>query len=134
MAIRLCEVCTKKYSVGLYEIKRGSRFCSSKCYGKYRSKIFVKSKHPAWRGGITYNEGYRYIFKPKHPQASKKGYIMEHRWVMEQTIGRLLDVSNEIVHHRNGNKLDNRIDNLELMTRAQHLLHHLHPNILHNPT
>lgn len=53
----------------------------------------------------------------------RKGWVYEHRHVLEQKIGRKL-VSGELVHHKSGNTLDNDPDNLELMTRSQHTKHH----------
>ena len=72
---------------------------------------------------ITSN-GYRMIKIGKgHPWARQDGYIFEHRFVMSQHIGRPL-LSSEAVHHINHNKLDNRIENLQLMTILGHLDHH----------
>ena len=50
---------------------------------------------------------------------NKKGDVKEHRYIMEQYLGRKLNL-NEIVHHKDGNKLNNNINNLEVMTASYH--------------
>jgi hypothetical protein len=52
----------------------------------------------------------------------KKGILL-HRHIMEQFIGRKLD-NDEVVHHKNGDQGDNRIENLELMEKVDHLKMH----------
>lgn len=66
-------------------------------------------------GTITKN-GYRSITKGKRIERIRK---YEHRIVMEQYLGRELDIIEQI-HHINGNKLDNRIENLEIVKRGEH--------------
>lgn len=78
-----------------------------------------------WAGGTyRHSAGYVYVYAPEHPAAaSAKGYVLEHRLVMERHLGRLLG-PNEVVHHVNEVKDDNRIENLELHSRSTHMALH----------
>ena len=73
----------------------------------------IGSDNPNWKGGKTTEHGYILIWKPDHPYCNKSGYVKEHRLVIEAHIGRYL-LPKEKVHHKNGNKKDNRLENLEL--------------------
>ena len=96
---RKCKVCGEIFvpkhskSPGLY--------CSYKCHGM------------AWKKDIIIRSGYRFLHLPKHPYTSKQGYFAEHRYIMEKTLGRLLE-KKEIIHHINHVKSDNRPKNLML--------------------
>lgn len=92
---------------------RPRKYCSYHCQQKFRWKNY-KSK--GWIDG-----SYRKI------KVNGKS-IREHRQIMEILIGRKL-LPTEAVHHKNGNKLDNRLENLELMTRSEHTrMHNLERN------
>jgi len=82
--------------------------------------------HPEWKGGrLIDKNGYVLIYKPDHPHARWGKYVLEHRLVMEQHLGRLL-TPEEVVHHRDGCKTNNQIENLELFERnSDHLKHEL---------
>ena len=58
------------------------------------------------------------MYRPDHPASWRSGQIFEHRVVMEEMIGRYL-LPHENVHHKNGNRQDNRPDNLELWIKKQ---------------
>lgn len=74
-----------------------------------------------WKGGETmHGDGYRMIYAPDHPAATPRHpHVFEHRLVAEAKIGRFLR-NNEVVHHINDNRADNRPENLQVMTRGEH--------------
>jgi hypothetical protein len=71
-------------------------------------------KAPAGSGWLRY--GYRLFYKD-----GKR--VFEHRLVMEAHLGRKLQ-DGEIIHHINGDRLDNRVENLQIMTRSEHIKLH----------
>lgn len=72
------------------------------------------------RGWYKNQDGYIVML---NPNGDSPKYVLQHRYVMEQHLGRPLSID-EIVHHKNRNKADNRIDNLELKTNAEHTAEH----------
>lgn len=96
----------------------GVRSCG--CLLKERYKRPFKGKdHPCWKGGTTTRPGgYLAIHMPDHHRANHQGYVLEHILVMEKKIGRRL-LKGENVHHINGQKKDNRPENLELWSSSQ---------------
>jgi len=79
-----------------------------------------KGKPKPWLPGKRKADGgYIQLWIPEHPMAGKNGYILEHRKIMSDVLGRLLS-KKEIVHHINGIRDDNRPENLALTTRVKH--------------
>jgi len=82
-----------------------------------------RSRH--WKGGRRKkSSGYIMIYQPRHPFATKQGYICEHRLVIEKYLNRYL-TENELVHHINEIKDDNRLENLYLFPdKTNHCAYH----------
>jgi hypothetical protein len=69
-------------------------------------------------GRIVDKKGYVLIWMPEHPNSKIAGYVHEHRLVMSELLKRPLE-THESVHHLNGNRSDNRKENLELWSKMQ---------------
>ena len=82
-----------------------------------RGKLKNPSKYGGHRKQRT--DGYIAVYCADHPFANKEGYVMEHILVMEEHIGRYI-TRNEVVHHKNHIRNDNRLENLQLMTFKEH--------------
>ncbi len=89
------------------------------------------SKNGMWKGGRIErkNNGYVSILRPNHPGCNQHGYVYEHRLVIEKHLGRYLKPE-EVVHHINEKRDDNRIENLQLMLRSKHNRMHRYKHLL----
>ena len=79
-------------------------------------------RHYAWKGGTVDRDGYVLIYAKGHPHARKNThYVFEHRLVMEKSLGRYL-LPTEVVHHKDGVRNHNSIENLQLFqANSEHL-------------
>lgn len=111
-------------------LNRERRSCSKSCAiklahreGRWHLPNPPNSWGPSntnWKGGVKLAGPYRMVkVPPGTPGRTRGGYMMEHRFVMQEHLGRPL-LPTEEVHHRNGRKTDNRIKNLEIVAHADH--------------
>lgn len=96
-----CQTCHREFLVSPSRVGK-TKFCSKSCIRK--------------NSGVAEHKGYRWI-------RIKDEWVLEHRWIMEQYLGRKL-APHEHVHHRNNQRNDNRIENLKVVTRAEHTREH----------
>lgn len=80
--------------------------------------------HPNWKGGIKRDvNGYILTWQPDHPRSNSRGYVHRSYLVAEETQGRFL-YPEEITHHKNGIRDDDRPENIEVTTRGKHTSFH----------
>lgn len=118
---KVCEWCGDDYIV-VPSAAKASRYCTRQCSGLARrgTDRFRGPNAARWTGGVIKRRGYLLVHMPDHHSirpGTQRKYVLEHRLVMEDHLGRPLR-SDEHVHHLNGDKMDNRVENLELWTTA----------------
>ena len=128
----ICSYCgkTKKTYPSLVK-GRKHVFCNEACkishikdfpekWNRKPPPIHIGAKNPRWNGGKTVDRyGYEKVFNPESSMSDSKGYVYTHRLVVSKSLGRILS-KDEVVHHINEDKQDNRIQNLQLMTHREH--------------
>jgi hypothetical protein len=138
---RKCLRCGAIFLPRLTQLKNGGgKYCSKKCGSTSRLGA-IDSLEVREKRVISFKTGEYNLNRPRgvnHPLAKEKitidGYywiwvdgkkVQEHRHVMEKHLGRKL-IQDEIVHHKDRDKKNNAIENLEIMTRAEHMIEHRH--------
>lgn len=138
-----CEHCEKPFEVRLCHVSR-RKFCSDACREaspSYRAAMSARTAGAAnamWKGGITsHSDGYVYEHASSHPFASN-GYVLQHRLVMERWLREsnpgspfLIEIDGALylspaylVHHKDEDKANNSIENLECLTPSEHQQEH----------
>lgn len=101
---------------GVYERTEYHKQFGFKKGNTYGKKMAGKN-HGNWKGGYKYKKSRGLIYRMKLVGTRK--YYAEHRWVMEQYLGRKLR-KDEAVHHKDGDTLNNDIGNLEVLSWEEH--------------
>jgi hypothetical protein len=114
-----CPQCGKPWLLKPSQKHRGVRYCSRTCESRSRMKRPLDREHNG-KPAVLDEHGYVRIFQPDHPRATKGGWIFEHRWIVEQQLGRYLE-RDEHVHHLNHERADNRPENLQLLSALEHM-------------
>lgn len=144
-----CHQCGRDFDKR-FRSDRTVKFCSNNCYGRSRlgsrswnrdkpapwmignrhavghtpwnkgESTFSGERNPRWKGGRwQLRNGYVLLKAPNHPKANSRGYVYEHVLLAEESIGRFLR-SDEVAHHINEVKSDNRVENLSVLNAAEH--------------
>ena len=138
-----CSYCGKTFTRIVSGVRDSKNvFCSQKCLGLWRSENLIGENNPLygkkksethrqkikasvsgknnyrWNGGIKFQNGYKFIHQLNNGTNRRK-YIQEHRLVAKKALDRKLK-QGECVHHINGNRADNRNENLLICSSGYH--------------
>ncbi len=102
-----CEECGELF----VRERRVNRFCSRACAAKFTGRAKRVDS-------IRTFHGYVHLYRPGHPTSTKAGYTMEHRMIAYDVLGGI--EADDVVHHINGVRHDNRLNNLVVMSKAEH--------------
>lgn len=97
---------------------KGRGYCQGHLVQIKRGKPLKELRKVQNNGRRFTGDGYVELYLPSYPFSRENGYILEHRYVMEKHLGRPL-AKHENVHHKNGVRDDNKLENLELWLRPQ---------------
>lgn len=149
-----CSICGKEMYLKPFRLRRViyGVVCSDKCKSKQKSEFMsgngnhqfglTGNKNASFVGENKINQyGYNMKYLPNHPKADKNGRYREHRYIIETEgsyddsyfdfINGIKVLKDEFIpHHLNGNRVDNRISNLTLLTRSQHTSLHNKENTI----
>ena len=118
-----CPICGKERFMSLGDYNRGRRK-THKCLPCYNHTRPDATGHKD-----IYHEGYILVYSKNHHRATNTGYVKRCVLIIEEQLSRLLS-HEENIHHINGKKDDDRIENLQLLTNSEHVTIHAKQRVL----
>lgn len=118
---KTCAVCKVEFTVSPSQaVWRNTErvYCSRECMGLGHIKRSLGRTHNG-KPAVVDSSGYVRVFEPAHPNSFKSGWVLEHRLVVEERLGRRLR-TDEHVHHINHVRTDNRPENLTVLSHSEH--------------
>ena len=112
----VCKQCSKMFK----QKRQHQVYCSRQCVGNSRRQyLSIPDCLENSMRKIDKNIGYVRVYCPMHPKANTRGFVYEHRLIVEGILGRYL-TTQEHVHHINGTRWDNRPENLQVLSASDH--------------